>query len=369
VLRALLGLAVLVPLLAAAPAQAKRQVPVGWLGVNGDGPIMNDAGGPPDSEWSFMATSGVEGVRLAVRWSAMQASRDAAIDFSGADQLVLGAARHGIPILPVVQDTPAWAARRPGRAMASPPRDPADAAAFVTALVRRWGPGGSLWAEHPEIGAVPVRDWQVYNEPNLPSFWSQRPFAPSYVRLLRSVHRAIHRADPHARTVLAGLPNRSWAALRALYHAGAHGAFDVLSLNVFTRRPRDMVRIAQLVRREMRRHGDRRKPIWLTEMGWPASRGRIAPAPPFATTDRGQRTNLRRGILALAAARRRLGIGRVYWYTWMSQQGVSSVFQWSGLRRIRHGAVSNAPSLMAFRVVARRLEGCAKRTGDATLCR
>ena len=38
-------------------------------------------------------------------------------------------------------------------------------------------------------------------------------------------------------------------------------------------------------------------------------------------------------------------------------------------RRIRHGAVSNAPSLMAFRVVARRLEGCAKRTGDATRCR
>jgi hypothetical protein len=365
-LRRILLLVLAVALLTAAPAQAKRTVPFGWLGVNADGPIMGDA---PDSEWAYMATSGAEVTRFAVRWSEMQPSRDAAIDFSAFDRIVLAGARHGIKVLPVVQDTPSWAALRPEDGTSSPPRDATDVAAFITALVGRWGPHGTLWQEHPRARRAPVRDWQVWNEPNFRGFWSEQPYQSSYVATLRAADRAIHRADPHARTVLAGLTGRSWEDLSSLYAAGARGAFDVVALNAFTRKPPDLVRIAELARREMRRRHDGRIPIWFTEASWPASKGHIKPSATFATTERGQRRSVRAAVLSLAAARRRVGIGRVYWYTWMSREGTSSDFDWSGLRRIRAGGLANAPSLAAFQAVARRLEGCPKRIGDASRCR
>jgi hypothetical protein len=362
--------AILLLLLAATPAEARRHVPLGWLGVNADGPIVDGVNGPPDSEWAYMASTGSEGARIAVRWSDMQPARGAPIQFGELDRLVLGAARHGMPVLPVVEATPGWAALRPQDGIASPPRDPADLAAFMTALVRRYGPRGALWKTHRGVRAIPVRDWQVWNEPNFTGFWSVQPYAAAYVKLLRAAHRAIHAVDPHGRTILAGLTGRSWEALRTLYQAGAHGAFDAVALNAFTRRPADMVRIGELARREMRKHHDGRVPIWFTELTWPASVGHIdQPSATYATTEQGQKTNLRRAVLALAAARRRVGIGRVYWYTWMSREGTSSVFDWSGLRRIRNGGVADAPSLGAFRSVARRLEGCAKRQGDARHCR
>jgi hypothetical protein len=351
-------------LLAAAPAQAKRHVPFGWLGVNADGGLMEGRYGAPEGEWDRIAASGGESVRLAVRWNQMQSSKRAAIDFATVDALVLGAARRGLEVLPVVQDTPRWAALHPHDGTASPPRDGRSAGRFLRALVARWGPRGTLWAEHPDVRPVPVRDWQVWNEPNFKGYWSVQPYAKTYVRLLRAAHRAIHAADPGARTVMAGLTNRSWLALRTLYAAGARGTFDVVALNTFTRRPRDVVRLARLARREMRRHHDARVPVWITELSWPASVGRIKSKGGFETDEAGQTAKLRSALTLLAAAQRRLRIGRVYWYTWLSSEGTQSAFDFSGLRRVRDDRVVDAPSLDAFRTSAATLEGCTKAPGS-----
>ena len=89
---------------------------------------------------------------------------------------------------PVVHGTPAWAALNPGDP-ASPPKNPDDFARFLTALVARYGPNGSLWAEHPEVARQPIRAWQIWNEPNLTRYWNVAPWAPSYVALLK---RAAH---------------------------------------------------------------------------------------------------------------------------------------------------------------------------------
>src|SRR6478672_920401 len=121
-LRRLIPLALLVCLLAAAPAQARRQVPFGWLGVTADGPLT--AGGH-DDEWGRLTSSGAESVRVSVSWARSQPDPSAALDLSATDQIVLDAAAHGIGVLPVVQETPGWAASDPGQGTASPPRDPA----------------------------------------------------------------------------------------------------------------------------------------------------------------------------------------------------------------------------------------------------
>ena len=56
---------------------------------------------------------------------------------------------------------PAWAARNPA-VPSSPPRDPADYAAFLTALIGRYGPAGLFWQAHPELRPQPIRRWQIW---------------------------------------------------------------------------------------------------------------------------------------------------------------------------------------------------------------
>jgi polysaccharide biosynthesis protein PslG len=373
-------LAVTALLAAAAPAAAgERRVPHGWLGVVTDVPLRPDQTG----EWDRMVRSGVESVRHAVIWERMQPYGSAAevpaadaarfrdaggvpTDFSGFDAVVVAAARRGLSVLPVVQTTPGWAAERPGDGT-SPPRDPETFGRFLTALVGRYGPHGSLWAERPGLPRVPIRDWQVWNEPNITRYWSEQPFAPSYVRLLRVAHRALHAADRGATVVLAGLPNVSWRALRSIYRAGGRGQFDAVALHPYTRKPSDVLRLVRYARRVMRKRGDRRIPIWITELSWPGAKGKVPRPAGFEVSDHGQAVNLRRSLELLAGARRRQRIERVYWYTWLSTEAGPSSFDWSGLRRLRGGSPVSAPALAAFRRSARKLEGCAK-ASDARRC-
>ena len=356
-------IAALALLAAAAPAAAAaRRVPAGWLGVVADGPLGAADGG----EWDRMVSSGVESVRTAVRWYELQPSSGETTDSSALDATVAAAAQRGLAVLPVVQSTPGWAARRPGDT-ASPPRDPATFGRFLAALVARYGPQGSLWAERPELPRVPIRDWQVWNEPNITRYWSQQPFAKSYVRLLRAAHAALHAADPGATVVLAGLPNESWKALRSIYKAGGRGHFDAVALHPYTRKPSDVLRLIRYARRVMRKRGDGSTPVWVTELSWPAAKGKVPRPAGFEVSEKGQARRLRTALRLLSAARRRQRIARVFWYTWLSTEAGPSAFDWSGLRRLREGAAVDAPALAAFRRSARRLEGCAKTT-DARRC-
>ena len=168
---------------------------------------------------------------------------------------------------------PRWAAASPGD-VASPPAGTADYARYVTALVGRYGPSGSFWSEHPEVPLHPIRDWQIWNEPNITRYWSRQPFAKGYVALLHAAATAIRRADPDARVVLCGLANFSWRALREIYRAGGRRWFDVTAVHPFTGKVANSLKIVKLNRAVMRRYGDARKPMLLTEVTWSSAKGR-----------------------------------------------------------------------------------------------
>jgi hypothetical protein len=119
----------------------------------------------------------------------------------------------------------------------------------------------------------------------------------------------------------------------------------------------------------MRRHGDRRVPVWITELSWPAARGKVPDPAGFEVTEAGQAARLGAVLELLAAARERQRIARVFWYTWISTEGGPSAFDWSGLRRLRDGVAVTAPALATYRRWARRLAGCAKAPGNARRCR
>ena len=165
--------------------------------------------------------------------------------------------------------------------------------------------------------------------------------------------------------MLAALADASWKTLTTLYGAGVRGSFDVAAINIFTSRPGFVIAATRLVRRVLRREHEPRKPIWVTETTFPAGKGRV-PRPPLAwqhnwyTTDLGMASRLRQLYRLGLRKRRRLGLGRIYWYTWASAyEGQDDLFEYAGL--IRYGSPSSPrPAPFAYARSARRAQGCSK---------
>jgi hypothetical protein len=370
--RSLLLLAVAATLLAAAPAAeaASRHVPRGFYGVMWD----RAAAASPDADqtglWNLMARSGVESTRTEFSWARAQPEAGRPPSFAATDPVVALAAARNIRLLPVVMATPAWAARDPSRGRRSPPARNSDYTAYLGALVGRYGPNGTFWKERPDVPRRPLREWQIWNEPHLDVYWHAQgddgsAWASEYVALLRESKRTIKSIDPGATVVLAALADASWRVLTTLYRAGVRGSFDVAAINIFTARPGFVIAATRLVRRVLRREREPRKPIWVTETTFPAGKGRVT-RPPLSwqqnwyTTDRGMAKRLRVLYHLGLRNRRRLRLGRIYWYTWASgYDGQNDLFEYAGL--VRYGSsLSPQPALTAYRRSARRAQGCRK---------
>ena len=339
----------------AAPAAAGAAVPRDFFGVMANGPL--DAPSfALDAESAAMSAAGVESERIEIAWDLVEPQKGQ-YDFALTDRKVLAAARARIDVLALIVRSPAWAARHPGQPFSSP-RDPADYAAFTRALVARYGPGGSLWAEHPDVAPRPVRAWQVWNEPNLAVYWTEQPFMRGYARLLDAAYAAIKQADPGSTVVMAGLANFSWRDLERLFaKGGARLRFDVAAVHPFSGRPSNSVKIVRLNREALDRHGAARKPIWLTELTWSSAKGHKKNlTKDWETTDAGQAVRLREAYALFVRARRALRLERIYWYTWVTVDRDSpNSFDYSGLRTQRpDGSVVDKPAARAFRAVVRR---------------
>lgn len=338
--------------LGAAPARAA--VPADFFGVIADGPALRADGGL-GAEAAAIARSGTRTIRVAAYWSDLEPA-DGVRRLETLDALVLSAARRGIGVMPVVHRTPQWAAAQPD-VVASPPKDPRTYARFLTALVARYGPSGSLWRANPGVQRRPIRRWQVWNEPDIPRFWSVENWAPGYAKLLKVAYAALHRADRNSVVVAAGLTNRSWVDLRKLYRAGARRSFDVAAIHPFSRRVGNVVKLVGLARKEMVRAGDTRKPLMLTEVSWSSGKGVSTFNYGWETTEAGQAQRVRQALPALARLRGPLRLAGVYWYTWLSRPiGSVASFDYGGLRRVdSQGKPVDKPALKAWRETLRRL--------------
>jgi hypothetical protein len=376
-------------------SQPKRQVPRGFIGAVSDAPLDNPAVGL-DDEYRLMVRSGVETIRVGFYWDQAQPYatsngvppdqggrfRDAGgvpTDFSQSDRFVLAAARQGLRVLPVVLRAPVWARKHPERVW-SPPSGPNAYARYVKALVERYGPRGSFWSENPRLPKVPIREWQIWNEPNGPFFWDDAPpyggvrnaaYQRPYIDLLHAAHDAIKAADPRARVVMAGFFGQSWYVLGFLYDFDrrVRRYFDVAAIHPFTAKPANVQLIVRLTRGVMNAHGDRRKPLFLTEMSWPSAAGRPNQRFGFEVSEREQAKRLRAAYSLLVSGRPRFGVERIYWYTWASYDISPDTFSFAGLRRWNGSGFVSKPALAAFRSTALALEGCPHGKRSVLRCR
>jgi hypothetical protein len=334
----------------AAPAQAG--VPAGFFGVMADGPLLGPRADLA-SEAKLMRRSGASTVRVAFYWAEMQPQAGGPLNVTESDRIIGAFSDAGITVLPILVRAPAWAANGDTREGAVP--DPAAYGAFVSEFVRRYGATGTFWAGRRR--ATKLRSFQLWNEPDINRYLQAGPTWPQvYVGLLRAGRDAVKAVDPRATVVAAGLTNKSWEDLGKLYSAGARGLFDAAAIHPFSKRVTNVVKIARLARNEMRRRGDARVPLLLTEVSWSSGKGQSTFNYGWETTERGQATKVRQALTALARERGRLRIGAIYWYTWLSPAtGDDESFSYGGLRKLRGGRPVSKPALSAFRTTVRRL--------------
>ena len=353
--------------LTAPGAFAQRAVPQGFFGVMYDHGIEKARDDVQDAQWDLMASSGVETVRTVFDWSEAQPKgRGTAFDFERTDGVVRRAALRNLDVLPIVFYAPRWARAYRDR-FTSPPKSRADYVTYLAALVERYGPEGTFWSDHPELPKRPLREWQIWNEPHLPAYWDAPEngpygYAKNYPLLLRASYNIVKSLDPGAKIVLAGLTQRAWEEIEVLYRRGIKRYFDVAALQIFPQTVKRSVKATKFFRDAIRKRGDGRKPIYLTEITWPASKGRTQGIKyQSQETPRGMAAKLSQMYRAMVTRRRSLGVGKVFWYTWSSPYGRGgSIFNYAGLQRFDEGGFEPQPALGAYQRSARRFQGCIK---------
>ena len=244
------------------------------------------------------------------------------------DVLMAAAARERIEVLPVLIGAPGGRPR---------PRTRSERtlwASFVRGVAVRYGRGGTFWELHPELDPIPITAYQVWNEPNLPAFWRPDNDAAGYLRLVRLTRARLRAVDPKARIVLAGLPDSRRGTpmldyVRAIYaQPGARTLFDVVALNPYSDDAPGVLEKLNRVRAYMDRRGDRRTPIWVTEVGWATG----GPRSPFRASRAGQAARVARMFRALLAARRRLRLERLILYGLQDRPYAATERPWWGPR-------------------------------------
>jgi hypothetical protein len=237
--------------------------------------------------------------------------------------------------------------------------------AFAAVVVRRYGPSGSFWRAHPGLRKVPIRSWQVWNEPSLPVYWPSGPDPRAYARLLAATARAIRQVDPGATIVSSGLSQTRNGVpfdrfVDGLYRAGAAASFDVLAIHPYARDAGGVVTAVSRARRLMDRHGDDRSPIWVTEVGWASS----GPPSDFTVGERGQADRIRATLLALAERRRELRIRGVIYFNFRDGTVFAGGSDFWGLHTgLLPLAGEPKPAFGAFEAAAKKVVDMLRRPG------
>jgi polysaccharide biosynthesis protein PslG len=309
-------IAVALALLASPSGAAAARLPSGFVGISPQNPA-----GEPDFE--LMAEAGIRSVRLPLYWNGVEAHSPflAAPRWSGFDPSVELAAKAGLRIFPFVWGTPRWVAKQP---QIEPTRSAWALRAwdsFLRQAVRRYGAHGIFWREHPELPYLPIRQWEVWNEENIVTF-SAHSKPERFARLIRDSGRTIHSVDHGAKVILGGLFGRPLQIppnvaigdfLDRVYRVGnVKRFFDGVALHPYVARAAAMTPQLRTLREVMRRHGDARTPIYVTELGW----GSDSYQTRWERGLQGQARELNTAFSILAAHRRSWRIGGVWWFSW-----------------------------------------------------
>jgi polysaccharide biosynthesis protein PslG len=275
------------------PAPARRPVPVLPGSRATSGPLLvglsvGAAGWGGDTTAPqldrMVSSTGAKWFRDEFVWSRIEPS-PGRFNFAYYDHYMLLVGERGLHIVAQLAGTPRWA----GPTATSVPADPAIYADYVAAVVRRYGPGGSFWRQHPALAGSAISTFELWNEPYFSSGNGDVYNPGRYARLVKAASIAGHAAAPSGKFLLEAEMETHWNRVwtwwvDALYQAvpDLNRYFDGIAVHDFGTDVKDLSpivagkpypnygRIRRLVdlRRQFLEHGAGRKPFWIMESGW-----------------------------------------------------------------------------------------------------
>lgn len=346
ILLAVAAAGVMVAIASPRQADVPKGFPQGFFGVG-------LAEVPSAQEFDRMRSGGVETARFQLYWPEVQPD-DSEFDWGVFDEVIGEAARVGIQILPVVNGTPPWLSGDPTTLPVQTPAQRRAWSGFIAAAAARYGPGGRFWRSHPGIPELPVRAWQIWNEPNF-FYFAERVSPRDYARLVEAARRGLDRTAPAARLILAGLfgrpprpgPQARPAAsfLSQVYDNVDRQAFDAVALHPYSPSAQQIRPVIEEVRDVMQENGDAGRELWITELGWGSGFG--------SGFEKGLYGQVAELSTAFSLFERNPGwrVPAVYWFAWQDTGGCDFC-DTTGLTR-ENGTVK--PAWLAFREYAERL--------------
>jgi hypothetical protein len=288
----------------------------------------------------------VKSMRIALIWAGVQPTKGA-FNWSGFDAEVEKAAKSGIELLPFLVGSPTWAipnATVPGtNGAVAPAHLPATGSSatawttFLKAAVARYGNGGTFWTEHPAVPDVPIKNWQIWNEPNF-KYFVAKPNPKEYGQLVKISSAAIKSVDPEAQVILAGLFAKPAGArhlnasgkvvfgtspnyygsyfLEQMFktNPGIKSRFQGVALHPYVARYRQLAPEIEEVRKVLTKAGDGVENLWITELGW-SSEPPVGPSNVFAVGQSGQARELKGAFTLLSQDKAKFRLSHVYWFS------------------------------------------------------
>jgi polysaccharide biosynthesis protein PslG len=233
--------------------------------------LTNDSDLQLAAELDTIVNAGGKWIRVVVQWQAIEWQRGT-FDWQSHDRVIDAATQRGLKVLGlIVGPAPAWAQNvtDTGYGMAgAPPADPATFGTFARAAAAHY--------------VDSVTSWELWNEPNLPEFFSPAPDVGKYVALLKAGFNGIHAIQPYAVVLSGGLSTSRGASsippatfLQQMYQQGAKEFMDAVAAHPYTipysiaDDPNNGWGSISDLRNMMIGNGDAAKKIWVTEFGFP----------------------------------------------------------------------------------------------------
>jgi hypothetical protein len=309
---------------------------------------------PNNQDFDRIAEADIRTVRLGFNWAAFQQVEGqckpepqvGVCSWTVTDGLLARLAQIGVRVIPTFSGAPPFVQKDPTK----PPVKNQDLKrwkAFLESAAARYGRGGIFWDAYEDYGgkALPIKDFQIWNEQNSKQFWSPRPQPRKYAKLVKHSNKALQKGTRKPNVVLGGMfPDAQMPIgpyMREFYRVKKISkSFDEIAVHPYAKSLRDLKR--QLG--EAHRAARGKTPMRISEIGWSSENG----GHPLNVGRSGQAKLLKKGFKLI---QRKRGSWKVSGLTWFAlrdtnNQATCKFCRGSGLLEVNG---DSKPSFRAFK--------------------
>jgi len=205
---------------------------------------------------ALMKEAGVSWVRTDFLWEEIEPEAGR-FEFAKYDHIMGLLHKNGFNVLGVLGYSATWAVA--GKKWNSPPDDISLFVNFAKVVISRYKDR--------------VKYWEIWNEPDSPTYWEPQDGLKTYCGLLKEVYLAAKKEAPDCKVLNGGLAS-GLSSVNKLYDNGCGAYFDILNIHIFDsplnrNALHAVAAYPKLAYKVMARNGDGHKKIWVTETGCP----------------------------------------------------------------------------------------------------